>query len=327
MYEAFYGLKHKPFQLSPDPAFFYSSDHHKKAISYLKYGLSQREGFIVITGAIGTGKTTIARSLLEQVDRDNIVAAQLVTTILNPTELLEMIVLSFGISSDAKNKTSLLHDLEQFLLSLHQQGKRAVLLVDEAQNLPAESVEELRMLSNFQVGKHPLFQSFLLGQDELRMIIQSPGMEQFRQRIIASCHLQALTLEETRNYIQHRLIQAGWQGESLISYSAFSIIHAKTQGIPRMINLFMDRLMLFGFIEELDYFNIEAVDCVIAEMSGELTMAQSKELPPQGAATIVQPALQKTNTDYSNTLEQKLTQATEQMLQLNQKLELLLSKQ
>jgi len=327
MYEAFYGLSHKPFQLSPDPTFFYSSDHHKKAISYLKYGLSQREGFIVITGAIGTGKTTIARSLLEQVDKDNIVAAQLVTTILDPVELLEMIVLSFGITSSAKNKTSLLHDFENFHLGLHQQGKRAVLLVDEAQNLPAESVEELRMLSNFQVGKHPLFQSFLLGQDELRLIVQSPGMEQFRQRIIASCHLQALTLEETRHYIQHRLVQAGWQGESLVSFSAFSIIHAKTQGVPRMINLFMDRLMLFGFIEELEHFNIEAVDSVIAEMSGELTMASSKELPAQGTATIVQPALQQNNATINGKLEKQLTKVTDQMLQLNEKLDLILSKQ
>lgn len=326
MYEEFYGLSHKPFQLSPDPAFFYSSEHHKKAISYLKYGLSQREGFIVITGAIGTGKTTIARSLLAQVDKDNIVAAQLVTTILNPVELLEMIVLSFGIKTDAKNKTTLLHDFEMYLLSLHRQGKRAVLLVDEAQNLPAESVEELRMLSNFQVGNHPLFQSFLLGQDELRTIIQAPGMEQFRQRIIASCHLQALTLDETRDYIQHRLNQAGWRGESLVSFTAFSIIHAKTQGVPRMINLFMDRLMLFGFIEELDHFNIEAIDAVISEMSGELTMTSSTALPASSPATIVQPALQQKTKDYDNKLENLLIDTIKRVQQLDQKLDQLLNK-
>lgn len=323
MYEEFYGLSHKPFQLSPDPKFFFSSEHHKKAISYLKYGLSQQEGFIVITGAIGTGKTTIARSLLNQVDCGDVVAAQLVTTVLNPAELLEMIVLSFDIKSDAKNKTSLLHDFEKFLLGLHQQGKRAVLLVDEAQNLPAESVEELRMLSNFQVGKHPLFQSFLLGQNELRTIIQAPGMEQFRQRIIASCHLQALTQEETRQYIQHRLELAGWHGDSLISFTAYSIIHAKTQGIPRMINLFMDRLMLFGFIEELKHFNIEAVDAVISEIAGELTMGVQDGATNKTA--IVQPAL-RNNQPAGQKLEGLLLETIKTIKELNHKIEQLIDK-
>ncbi|NRA84071.1 MAG: AAA family ATPase [Gammaproteobacteria bacterium] len=324
MYEEFYGLSHKPFQLSPDPKFFYSSDLHKKAISYLKYGLSQQEGFIVITGAIGTGKTTIARSLLEHVEGGNVVAAQLVTTMLDPKELLEMIVLAFGLKCESNNKTSLLYTLEQYLISLHQQGKRAVLLVDEAQNLPAESVEELRMLSNFQVGNHPLFQSFLLGQDELRTIIQSPGMEQFRQRIIASCHLQPLTQEETREYIKHRLAKAGWQGDSLISFTAYSIIHAKTQGVPRMINLFMDRLMLFGFIEELKHFNVEAIDAVISEMSGELTMAVTMKKQLINPKTIVQPALQGRNN--SEPLVNLLKEIIEKIRTLETKIDRLLNK-
>jgi hypothetical protein len=182
------------------------------------------------------------------------------------------------------------------------------------------------MLSNFQVGNHPLFQSFLLGQDELRTIIQAPGMEQFRQRIIASCHLQALTLDETRDYIQHRLNQAGWRGESLVSFTAFSIIHAKTQGVPRMINLFMDRLMLFGFIEELDHFNIEAIDAVISEMSGELTMTSSTALPASSPATIVQPALQQKTKDYDNKLENLLIDTIKRVQQLDQKLDQLLNK-
>ena len=291
MYQDFYGLNSKPFQLSPDPLFFYSSKLHKKALSYLEYGLSQQEGFIVITGAIGTGKTTIARSLINGVQGGNIVAAQIVTTLLAPLELLEMIALSFGIKVDSTNKTSILKGIEEFLISLKQQGKRAVLLVDEAQNLPAESVEELRMLSNFQIGNMPLFQSFLLGQSELRLILQSPGMEQFRQRIIASCHLEPLSPQETREYIKYRLDMAGWTGESLISFTAYSVIYQHTRGIPRMINLFMDRLMLFGFIEELKYFNVEVIDSVLEEMSSELTLSlpgiQINNIPE----TMVQPAL------------------------------------
>jgi len=294
MYKEFYGLTSKPFQLSPDPMFFFSSKNHQKALSYLEYGLSQQEGFIVITGAIGTGKTTIARSLIDQVQGGDVVAAQLVTTLLEPLELLEMIALSFGIKVTHVNKTSILKSIEQFLISLREQGKRAVLLVDEAQNLPAASVEELRMLSNFQVGNTPLFQSFLLGQSELKLILQSPGMEQFRQRIIASCHLEPLTVEETREYINHRLDLAGWQGDSLISFTAYSVIHQQTRGIPRMINLFMDRLMLFGFIEELKYFNVEAIDSVLQEMSSELTLGQSNITATDIPQTTVQPALQAT---------------------------------
>lgn len=274
MYEEFYGLTHKPFQLSPDPKFFFASDHHKKALSYLKYGLGQQEGFIVITGPIGTGKSTLARNMLNEVDGSNIVAAQLVTTMLDPAELLEMIAIAFGLEPADKCKSTILQAIENYLVSLYRQGKRAVLLVDEAQNLPQESVEELRMLSNFQIDNRPLFQSFLLGQDELRDIIRAPGMEQFRQRIIASSHLQALSQEETRDYIQHRLKQAGLTDRELISFAAYSVIHGQTQGIPRKINLFMDRLMLFGYLEELHTFNIEAIDAVIEEMSNELNMGQ-----------------------------------------------------
>jgi len=291
MYQAFYGLTSKPFQLSPDPEFFYSSKHHQKALSYLEYGLSQQEGFIVITGAIGTGKTTIARSLINGAKSGNVVAAQLVTTLLSPIELLEMIAISFGIKVDTVSKTSILKGIEVFLISLREQGKRAVLLVDEAQNLPAESVEELRMLSNFQVGNMPLFQSFLLGQTELKLILKAPGMEQFRQRIIASCHLEPLTQEETREYINHRLEMAGWQGEALISFTAYSVIHLQTGGVPRMINLFMDRLMLFGFIEELKYFNVEAIDTVLQEMTSELTLGAIDDDTALLPKMTVQPAL------------------------------------
>lgn len=326
MYQSFYGLSSKPFQLSPDPDFFYSSKHHQKALSYLEYGLSQQEGFIVITGAIGTGKTTIARSLIDEVKGGNIVAAQLVTTLLSPLELLEMIALAFGLKVENVNKTSILKNIEEFLISLKQQGKRAVLLVDEAQNLPAESVEELRMLSNFQIGNMPLFQSFLLGQSELKLILQSPGMEQFRQRIIASCHLEPLTQEETRAYINHRLEFAGWKGESLISFTAHSVIHQQTGGIPRMINLFMDRLMLFGFIEELQYFNVEAIESVLQEMSNELTLAQTPASAQKIPQTTVQPALAKVNVDNNNDVLSQVNTLIDKVNNLDKKVSSLIQK-
>lgn len=271
MYESYYGFTEKPFQLSPDPRFFFATNHHQRALSYLQYGLDQGEGFIVITGPIGTGKTTIARNLLASIGDENIIAAQLVTTKLSPDELLELVAAEFKIPLKGTSKAEVLRSIETFLIQLHKQGKRALLLVDEAQNLPSETVEELRMLSNFQLDDKPLIQSFLLGQEELKDIIQAPNMEQFRQRIIASAHLKPLSLEEVKNYINHRLQQAGCEKESLFSDEAFEAIHEKTLGVPRKINIFVDRLLLFGFLEEISTFGIDAINDVAEEMSIELT--------------------------------------------------------
>lgn len=271
MYESYYGFKERPFQLSPDPRFFFASSHHQRALSYLQYGLDQGEGFIVVTGPIGTGKTTIARNLLSNLDDANIVAAQLVTTKLNPKELLELVVSEFNITVKGDSKADLLQAIERFLVQLHQQDKRALLIVDEAQNLSSESVEELRMLSNFQLDNKPLIQSFLLGQEELKGIIQAPNMEQFRQRIIASAHLKPLSNEEVKEYINHRLQQAGCKKTEVFSAPAFDLIHEKTLGVPRKINIFVDRLLLFGFLEELDNIDVDSIDEVAKEMEVELT--------------------------------------------------------
>ncbi|NQY35770.1 MAG: AAA family ATPase [Alteromonadaceae bacterium] len=271
MYEQYYGFTERPFQLSPDPRFFFASNHHQRALSYLEYGLDQGEGFIVITGPIGTGKTTIARNLLSNLGDSNIVAAQIVTTKLTPKELLELIAAEFKINVDGNSKADLLQHIEKFLITLNQQGKRALILVDEAQNLPAETIEELRMLSNFQLDNKPLIQSFLLGQEELKEIIQAPDMEQFRQRIIASAHLKPLSCDEVKEYILHRIHLANGNNNELFSDNAFKLIHEKTLGVPRKINIFVDRLLLFAFLEELKIINSDAINEVAQEMEIELT--------------------------------------------------------
>jgi putative secretion ATPase (PEP-CTERM system associated) len=274
MYESHFGFSQRPFQLSPDPSFFYNSKLHARALAYLQYGLSLGEGFIVITGHIGTGKTTLARSLLSMVKANDVVAAQLVTTKLAPTELLGLVCSEFGLKVEGQSKAELLQMLESFFKQLHRINKRALLIVDEAQNLPQETIEELRMLSNFQLDGKPLLQSFLLGQDELRGIISTPNMEQFRQRIIASCHLSPLDAEELKHYVEHRLKHVGWQGHNpTISAEAYQEIFENTSGIPRKINIFCDRLLLFCFLENIIEIKASTVNEVVNELKEELTGA------------------------------------------------------
>src|SRR6476469_4579175 len=236
MYESFYGLSAKPFRLRPDPHFFFGSKGHKRAMAYLEYGLSQGEGFIVITGEVGAGKTTLVRNLFNKLSSEQIVAAHIVNTHLDSDDTLRMVVSAFGLPYENVSKADLLTRLEQFLRSSDQQGRRALLVVDEAQNLKPGTVEELRMLSNFQTDDKCLLQTFLIGQPEFRGTLHSPGMQQLRQRVIASYHLGPMDAEETKLYLEHRLTTVGWKGDPAFSDGAHDAIFAYTGGIPRKVN-------------------------------------------------------------------------------------------
>lgn len=283
MYESFYGLSAKPFQLSPDPRFFYGSKGHKRAAAYLDYGLSLGEGFIVITGEVGAGKTTLVRSMLKKLESENVVAAQLVTTQLDADDTLRMVGASFGLECEGISKSSLLKKIEGFLQAAQRQGKRALLLVDEAQNLTPRAIEELRMLSNFQSGDKPLLQSFLLGQPEFRKTLQSEDMQQLRQRVIASYHLGPMEALETRAYIEHRLKTANWLGDPAFDDDAFDAIFTFTGGIPRRINTLCDRLLLFGFLEEKHRLTGHDVLEVISDLQLEVAGINEPQSAPKPA--------------------------------------------
>ena len=278
MYEAFYGLNSKPFQLNPDPSFYFGSKQHRRAKAYLEYGVQRNEGFIVITGEIGAGKTTIVRGLLASLDPEKVVAANLVTTQLDAEDTLRMVGAAFGVRVKDVAKADVLMALEAYLVNQTSQGKRCLLIVDEAQNLTPRAIEELRMLSNFQLGQQALLQTFLVGQPEFRIILQSSTMQQLRQRVTATCHIGPLAMDETQGYIEHRLKCAGGSGRPSFDSDAFETIFKASGGIPRRVNSICDRLLLLGFLGNKDSFGLEEVNEVVKEIQDESAVPSIKEL-------------------------------------------------
>jgi len=270
MYQTFYNLSAKPFRLSPDPRLLFHSKVHSKALAYLRYGLQTGEGFVVITGGVGTGKTTLARLILSTINKSKVIAIELVTSQLQSDDMLRLVAATLGLAHQDLPRSTLLRNIEMFLMARAREGKRVLLLVDETQNLSRGALEELRMLSNFQVGEKSLLQTFLLGQDEFRPMLQSPGMEQFRQRTIASFHLEPLGREEVQEYILHRLDLCGWQADPHFHEEVFDRIYEHTAGVPRRINKLCDRVLLHGSIEELHDISLQDVNSVIADEMQEM---------------------------------------------------------
>ena len=280
MYTEYYGLNERPFQLTPDARFYFESRTHKKAMAYLGYGLAQGEGFIVITGDVGAGKSTLVAHLMATIDRARLDVINIVSTQVEGTDMLRLVAQGMGLDSSGIEKAQLLEWIEERLEEEARSGKRTLLIVDESQNLPESTLEELRMLSNYQRGGRALLQIFLLGQPEFREKLASPSLEQLRQRVIATHHLEPMSASEVEPYIVHRLHLAGWDGRPAIEPDAFAEIYRQTGGVPRRVNQLAARLLLYGAVEQLNSIDAAAVETVASDMSEHARQPQAEGVLP-----------------------------------------------
>ncbi|MGY4397827.1 general secretion pathway protein A [Sphingomonas sp. UYAg733] len=300
MYDDHYELSGRPFQLTPDPRFWFDTATHRKAMAYLGYGLSQGEGFIVITGDVGAGKTTLVGHLMATVDRERLNIIKIVSTQIEADDLLRMVAGGLDIDTAGLNKSQLLTAIERGLHATARAGRRTLLIVDEAQALPVSALEELRMLSNFQAGGHAILQIFLLGQPEFRERLHgSDRLEQLRQRVIAMHHLDPMGPEEVEPYMVHRLSVVGWQGRPYFTPDAFHALYHGSDGVPRRLNQLAGRVLLFGAIEQLDTIDARVVEAVLADIAGDSPVPKpvlQRSTPPQ-AQPFVQAEPESIGTD------------------------------
>ena len=271
MYAEFYGLRAMPFQLTPDCQFFFESQEHKRAFAHLVYGLAQEEGFIVITGEIGAGKTMLAERLWSQLDIERFTAVRVLTTNVSGEDLLKLVAINLGVPAESTDKALLLRRLEQLFTRIIASGKRCLLVIDEVQNLPFAALEELRMLSNMTIDGRAPFQCLLLGQPQFRQILSDQRLEQLEQRVLASYHLSPLSPQDTRGYVQHRLTTAGWSGDPSFEDGAFVAIHRHSSGIPRKINTICSRALLAGYLEETHVITERMLNGLAEELQRDLS--------------------------------------------------------
>jgi putative secretion ATPase (PEP-CTERM system associated) len=281
MYDDHYGLNGRPFQITPDPAFWFDTATHRKAMAYLGYGLSQGEGFIVITGDPGTGKTTLVGHLMDTIDRERLNVIRIVTTQIEADDLLRMVADGLSVDHAGLTKAQLLAGIERGLHNVARSGRRTLLVIDEAQSLPVGSIEELRMLSNFQAGGYALLQIFLLGQPEFRARLHgSERLEQLRQRVIAMHHLDPMGIEEVGPYLAHRLGIVGWDGRPSFADDAIAALHRWSGGVPRRVNQLASRVLLFGAIEGIDRFEAADIHQVIDDLDGDGLGSAARDAAP-----------------------------------------------
>lgn len=277
MYTDHYGLNAPPFQLTPDPRYWFESGTHKKAMAYLGYGLAQGEGFIVVTGDIGAGKTTLVGHLMANIDPARVAAFKIVSTQVEGDDMLRLVAQAFGLPTESVEKAQLLGRIERYLMDTGRGGRRSLLIVDEAQNLPLSALEELRMLSNFQSNGHALLQIFLLGQPEFRdRLNSSVSLEQMRQRVIATHHLDPMQPDEAGPYLAHRLKLAGWAGDALFTDDAAQALHKASGGVPRKLNTLATRALLMGSLEDAKTIDAKLIARVVSDLGAEVPAADAK---------------------------------------------------
>ncbi|MBV2092341.1 MAG: AAA family ATPase, partial [Candidatus Thiodiazotropha sp. (ex Ctena orbiculata)] len=278
MYESFFGFKDTPFRLSADEKFRYAHKNYLRASAYLAYALQQSEGFVMITGQPGSGKTTLVRDVISEIDNSKYNALNLVTSQLQAEELLRKVALEYGLPAETYNKATLLTSISKHLSDLYDRGQRSILFLDEAQNLSVNGLEELRLLSNLQKGNCSLLQIVLIGHDELRELVLNPKMEHIQQRLIATCQIKPMSAEQSREYIIHRLDIVGWQQDPQLADEVYGLVHQAAQGVPRKINHLMSRLLLFASLEEKHLLTDEDVLVIIDELVEErrITLADNE---------------------------------------------------
>jgi putative secretion ATPase (PEP-CTERM system associated) len=266
MYADFYGLRALPFQLTPDSRLFYPSQMHRGALAYLTYGLRKSEGFVLITGDVGTGKTMLVDYLLSVIDAARYLTSKIVTTQIEPEDLIRMVASGFGLDPARHQKSTVIRQLETLFVEARRRKLSPLIIVDEVHNLPRASLEELRMISNYRRADTPLVQTILLGQTQFREALANGALEQVKQRVVASSHLRPLSANETRGYIEHRLRAVGWAEDPVIASDVFALVYEETLGIPRRINTVFDRLMLVGYVEERHDIGADLLETVMREL-------------------------------------------------------------
>jgi putative secretion ATPase (PEP-CTERM system associated) len=297
MYERFYQLRDRPFALSPDPDYLYPSRVHREALDYLRFGIEGHAGFVVITGEIGSGKTTLLQVLLRNLD-GNTTVVRLVNTLLTGRELIESMLLDLGVEITTPTKPAMLRDLARELVAQRAAGRRVIAVIDEAQNLAYDALEELRMLSNLETEKSKLMQIVLVGQPDLRDTLELPSLEQLRQRVTVRYHIEPLDAIETARYINHRLKRAAVGAPMEFPHDVTHAVHARSGGVPRLINVICDAVLLCGYAEERRLIDLDLVRTAVEELEISSILRRPHEAarsgPPRSqptpASTPVTPA-------------------------------------
>jgi general secretion pathway protein A len=270
VYLDFYGLTEPPFDITPNPRFLFYSPKHREAYNHLLYGLRERKGFVQLTGEVGAGKTTLCRAILEQLD-SRYATALILNPVMNADELIQTIAHEFGLPVEGLDRRETLAVINQFLLQQVENGRESVLIIDEAQDLTEDLLEQVRLLSNFETDNRKLLQIVLLGQPELRDRLNSHRLRQLRQRITVRYHLPPLTRHEVTEYVQHRLHVSGGNGTPYFTWAALWRVYRYAQGIPRLVNAVCDKALLAGFVSQRACIDFRLVNRAIRELEGQIS--------------------------------------------------------